>query len=146
MATTGVVEAWKRADPPLTEPMMRWAVASDVTSALLDLDDGRLAARDDAGIDTAVLSLTTPGVQSLAPAQAVALQEPANDAIAAAVGRRPERLQGFAALAMPAPAPYPDSWTRADQRRRTRNHCVPQPGKARRRHPAVSSMLHVIAG
>jgi hypothetical protein len=43
MATTEVVEAWKRADPGLTEPMMRWAVEGDVTQALLDLDDGRLA-------------------------------------------------------------------------------------------------------
>jgi hypothetical protein len=36
--------------------MMQWAVASDVTPALLDLDDGRLAAMDDAGIDGAVPS------------------------------------------------------------------------------------------
>jgi uncharacterized protein len=103
MAAAELVEAWKRA-AQLTEPMMRWAVASDVTSALLDLDDGRLAARDDAGIETAVLSLTAPGPQSLALADAVALQEPTNDAIAAAVRRHPERLQGFAALAMLVPA------------------------------------------
>ncbi|HEX6526307.1 MAG TPA: amidohydrolase family protein [Streptosporangiaceae bacterium] len=72
MATADVVEAWKREDPQLTEPMMRWAVTSDTTPALLDLDDGRLAAMDDAGIDTAVLSLTTPGLQNLAPAAAAA--------------------------------------------------------------------------
>lgn len=29
MATADVVGAWKRQDPQLTEPMMRWAVASD---------------------------------------------------------------------------------------------------------------------
>ncbi len=103
MATTEVVEAWKRADPGLTEPMMRWAVEGDVTQALLDLDDGRLAAMDDAGIDVAVLSVTTPGLQSLSAADAVALQGSTNDAIAAAVGRHPERLQGFATLATPAP-------------------------------------------
>ncbi|MDI5962137.1 amidohydrolase family protein [Streptantibioticus silvisoli] len=103
MATADVIEAWKLQDPQLTEPMMRWAVGSDVTPALLDLDDGRLAAMDDAGIDTAVLSLTTPGLQNLAAAEAVALQRPTNDAIAAAVRRHPERLQGFATLAMPAP-------------------------------------------
>jgi predicted TIM-barrel fold metal-dependent hydrolase len=104
MATADVVEAWKRQDPQLTEPMMRWAVASDTTTALLDLDDGRLAAMDDAGIDTAVLSLTTPGLLNLDPVEAVALQGPTNDAIAAAACRHPERLQGFAALAMPVPA------------------------------------------
>jgi uncharacterized protein len=104
MATADVIEAWKRQDPQLTEPMMRWAVASDITSALLDLDDGRLAAMDDAGIDTAVLSLTTPGLQNLDVVEAVALQRPTNDAIAAAVRCHPERLQGFATLAMPDPA------------------------------------------
>ena len=104
MATADVVEAWKRQDPQLQEPMMRWALASDVTPALLDLDGDRLAAMDDAGIGTAVLSLTTPGLQNLAAAEAVALQGPTNAAIAAAVGRHPDRLQGFATLAMPAPA------------------------------------------
>jgi uncharacterized protein len=73
MATADVAGAWKRADPQLTEPMMRRAAASDTTSALLDLDDGRLAAMDDAGIDAAVLSLTTPGLQNLAPAEAIPL-------------------------------------------------------------------------
>lgn len=104
MATADVVDAWQRQDPGLTEPMMRWAVASDVTPPLLDLDHGRLAAMEDAGIDTAVLSLTTPGLQNLAAADAVALQGPTNDAIAAAVRRHPERLQGFATLATPSPA------------------------------------------
>ncbi|MGK3204305.1 amidohydrolase family protein [Amycolatopsis sp. MEPSY49] len=104
MATTEVVEAWQRRDPGFSEPMMRWAVAGDITPALLDLDQGRLAAMDDAGIDVAVLSVSTPGLQNLSPAEARALQEPTNDAIAAAVGRHPERFQGFATLATPAPA------------------------------------------
>ncbi|MFD2420467.1 amidohydrolase family protein [Amycolatopsis pigmentata] len=104
MATTEVMEAWKRQDPGFGEPMMQWAVASDITPALVDLDEGRLAAMDDAGIDVAVLSLSTPGLQNLSAAEAVALQAPTNDAIAAAVARHPERLQGFATLATPAPA------------------------------------------
>ncbi|MFQ1000900.1 amidohydrolase family protein [Modestobacter sp. SSW1-42] len=103
MATTEVVRAWRRADPGLIEPMMRWAVDGDVTPALLDVDDGRLAAMDDAGIDVAVLSLTTPGLQNLPAAEAVALQGPTNDAIAAAVHRHPDRFQGFATLATPSP-------------------------------------------
>ncbi|WAL64687.1 amidohydrolase family protein [Amycolatopsis cynarae] len=104
MATTEVVEAWKRQDPGFSEPMMQWAVASDITPALLDLDEGRLAAMDDAGIDVAVLSVSTPGLQNLPAAEARALQKPTNDAIAAAVRRHPERFQGFATLATPAPA------------------------------------------
>jgi len=94
-ATAGVAESGRRQDPQLTEPMMRWAVASGVTSALLDLDDGRLAAMDEAGIDTAVLSLTAPGLQNLARTEAVAPRGPTNDAIAAAVRRHLERFQGF---------------------------------------------------
>jgi predicted TIM-barrel fold metal-dependent hydrolase len=102
--TADVIEAWKRRDPRLTEPMMKWAVASDITPALLDLDNERIAAMDDAGIDVSVLSLTTPGLQNLDTAEAVALQAPTNDAIAAAVGRHPGRFQGFAALATSAPS------------------------------------------
>jgi hypothetical protein len=48
MATTEVIEAWQRQDPRLAEPMMRWAVESEVMSALLDLGDDRIAATDDA--------------------------------------------------------------------------------------------------
>src|SRR3954451_16232772 len=106
--TADVIEAWQRRDPGLAEPMMKWAVASDLTPALLDVDGGRIAAMDDAGIDTMVLSLTTPGLQNLDAAEAVALQAPTNDLIAAAVRRHPGRFQGFAALATSSPAAAAD--------------------------------------
>ncbi len=111
--TADVLEAWKRRDPQLAEPMMKWAVASDITPALLDLGGGRIAAMEDAGIDTAVLSLTTPGLQNLDAAEAVPLQAPTNDAIAAAVGRHPGRFQGFAALATSAPSAAAEELRRA---------------------------------
>ncbi|HYQ63666.1 amidohydrolase family protein [Actinophytocola sp.] len=111
--TAEVVEAWQRHDPGLAAPMMKWAVASEITPALLDLGDGRVAAMDDAGIDTAVLSLTTPGLQNLATAEAVSLQAPTNDLIAAAVRRHPGRFQGFAALATSAPSAAADELRRA---------------------------------
>ncbi|MFF4489970.1 amidohydrolase family protein [Streptomyces sp. NPDC001544] len=111
--TADVIEAWQRRDPHLAEPMMKWAVASDITPALLDVDGGRIAAMDDAGIDTTVLSLTTPGLQNLDAAEAVALQRPTNDMIAAAVRRHSERFQGFAALATSAPAAAADELRRA---------------------------------
>ncbi len=104
LATPDVVEAWRRTDGALAEPMMKWAIDSDTTVDLLDLGEGRLAAMDDAGIDVAVLSVTTPGLQNLTARDAVALQVPTNDVIAAAVSRHPERLQGFATLATPDPA------------------------------------------
>lgn len=103
-ATADVVAGWRRADPDLREPMMRWAIESDLTSDLMGLGDARIAAMDDAGIDVAVLSLTTPGLQNLSAAEAVLLQAPTNDVVAAAVARHPDRLQGFATLATPAPA------------------------------------------
>ncbi|GAA1138582.1 MULTISPECIES: amidohydrolase family protein [Streptomyces violaceusniger group] len=111
--TPDVLDAWKRRDPQLAEPMMKWAVASDITPALLDLGGGRIAAMEDAGIDTAVLSLTTPGLQNLDPAEAVPLQAPTNDAIAAAVRRHPGRFQGFAALATSAPSAAAEELRRA---------------------------------
>ncbi|MFF3984523.1 amidohydrolase family protein [Streptomyces sp. NPDC001601] len=111
--TADVIAAWRRRDPRLAEPMMKWAVDSALTPALLDMGAGRVAAMDDAGIDTAVLSLTTPGLQHLDAAQAVALQVPTNDAIAAAVRHHPGRFQGFAALATPAPSAAADELRRA---------------------------------
>ncbi|WP_309235689.1 amidohydrolase family protein [Amycolatopsis sp. SID8362] len=108
-----MAEAWKRHDPQLAEPMMKRALAGDITPALLDVGEGRIAAMDDAGIDTAVLSLTTPGLQNLPAAEAVALQVAVNDGLAAAIRRHPGRLQGFATLATPAPAAAADELRRA---------------------------------
>jgi predicted TIM-barrel fold metal-dependent hydrolase len=111
--TAEVAEAWQRHDPQLAEPMMKLAFAGVTMPALLDVGDGRIAAMDDAGIDTAVLSLTTPGLQNLPAAEAVALQVAVNDGLAAAVRRHPGRLQGFATLATPAPAAAADELRRA---------------------------------
>jgi predicted TIM-barrel fold metal-dependent hydrolase len=111
--TAEVAKAWKRHDPRLAEPMMKRALAGDIVPALLDVGEGRIAAMDDAGIDTAVLSLTTPGLQNLPAAEAAALQVTVNDGLAEAVGRHPGRLQGFATLATPAPPAAADELRRA---------------------------------
>ncbi|NWJ69541.1 amidohydrolase family protein [Pseudonocardia sp. ICBG1122] len=103
MATEDVLAAWRRRDPDLADPVTRWTVAGNVTAPLTDLGEGRLRDMDVAGVDTAVLSLTTPGLQSLPRAEAVALQGPTNDVIADAVRRHPDRLHGFATLATPDP-------------------------------------------
>ena len=58
---------------------------------------------DEAGIDIAVLSLTTPGVQNLDADLAVALAANANDRLASTIYSQPERFQGFAALPTPSP-------------------------------------------
>jgi predicted TIM-barrel fold metal-dependent hydrolase len=76
----------------------------DIARRLLDVDAERITAMDETGLDVAVVSMTTPGLQNLAAADAVALQVPCNDRLAEATRRHPDRLQGFATLATPDPA------------------------------------------
>lgn len=75
-----------------------------VAARLRDLGRGRLADMDDQGVDVQVLSLTTPGVQNLPPAEAVRVARETNDTVARAVAENAERLQAFAALPTPDPA------------------------------------------
>jgi len=66
---------------------------------LLDLGEGRIKAMDAAGVDVAVVSLTSPGTDHFEPATGTRLTERANDELAAAIDKYPARLTGFAALA-----------------------------------------------
>jgi uncharacterized protein len=68
-----------------------------------DLGEARIAAMDEAGIDLAVLSLAAPGVEQLDGPEAVELARSCNDELAAAVGRFPKRLAGFATVPVSAP-------------------------------------------
>lgn len=70
---------------------------------LCDLGERRIADMDAAGIDVQVLSLTAPGVEQLDVADAVALARDANDQLADAVRRHPDRFAGFATLPTAAP-------------------------------------------
>ena len=70
---------------------------------LSDLGDKRIEEMDAAGIDMQVLSLTDPGVQQLDATEAVALAREANDYLAEAVRRYPQRFAGFATLPTAAP-------------------------------------------
>lgn len=70
----------------------------DIEAQLMDVDAGRIAAMDAAGISVQVLSLTTPGCQAFPGPEATELARDANDAMAAAVMRHPGRLLAFAAL------------------------------------------------
>jgi predicted TIM-barrel fold metal-dependent hydrolase len=76
---------------------------SAVLAQLADLDEDRLAAMDAASIDVQVLSHTQPGVETLETRDAVPLARQANDQLAAAIARHPDRFAGFAALPTPAP-------------------------------------------
>ena len=75
-----------------------------LSQRLLDLDDERLKIMDGAGIAMQLLSLTSTGVQALATEPAVALAALANDRLAAAIERHPDRYAGLAAIAPQDPA------------------------------------------
>jgi gamma-resorcylate decarboxylase len=77
---------------------------SGIEAKLIDLFDRRLAEMDASGIGCAVLSLNANGIQEVPePAKAVALAREANDALAAAVAKRPDRFAALAALPMQDP-------------------------------------------
>jgi 2,3-dihydroxybenzoate decarboxylase len=71
---------------------------------LLDLGDLRLPEMDRHGIALSILSLNSPAIQAIAdPRAAVETAQRANDALAEAIARRPDRFAGFAALPMQDP-------------------------------------------
>ena len=98
-----VLEAWKHVDQRWRDGALRPSSAEDIAKRLLDFGPERILAMDEAGIDVAVLSLTTPGVQNLDAELAVELAVSCNDRLAAAVQCQPNRFQGFATLPTPSP-------------------------------------------
>ena len=101
--TTEVLAAWAALDPQWQDVALTHSDGGAMKRRLLDLGDERLAAMDDTGLDVQVLSLTAPGLQSLAPGEATALQTRSNDLLIDTVRSRPDRFQGFATLATSAP-------------------------------------------
>jgi Amidohydrolase len=109
-AVIGVEEhAWT---PELRDALLRYggddtvtmmSSQPDIDRRLLDVGDERLARMDAAGVDLGVLSVTTPGTQPLPPGEAVPLARDANDFLADAVRRRPDRFAAFATLPTPVP-------------------------------------------
>jgi 2,3-dihydroxybenzoate decarboxylase len=71
---------------------------------LVDVDDKRLRHMDAAGIDIAVLALTSPGVQVMNAAEGTEFAIYANDWLADAIRRHPTRYAGLAACAPQDPA------------------------------------------
>jgi 2,3-dihydroxybenzoate decarboxylase len=115
-ATSGLFECYRRiideksVDDPgfyslwghyLTDPSERPVM---VRRKLLDLDDERLADMDATGISRQIVSLTAPGVQVLDTETAVSIARSANDQLAEAVKRHPDRYSGLAAMAPQNPA------------------------------------------
>jgi predicted TIM-barrel fold metal-dependent hydrolase len=103
--TTDVIAAWQRLDSRWRDPVSGNYENTDSGTArgLVSLGEERLAVMDNAGLDTQVLSLTSPGLFDLDAAEGVALQTACNDEAAAAMRAHPDRLQGFATLAAQSP-------------------------------------------
>lgn len=79
--------------------------AARLFEQLCDLGDKRIAEMDTARIDMQILSLTSPGVEQLEPAEAVRFAREANDYVEDALRSHPARFGGFATL----PAADPNS-------------------------------------
>ena len=78
--------------------------AQHIMRCLVDLDDLRLQHMDEAGVDVQVIGLTSPGVQIMDKETAVAFAPVANDILAEATRRHPDRLVGMIAVAPQDPA------------------------------------------
>lgn len=85
---------------------------SSIFQRLPDLDAVRLREMDEAGIDVQVLSHVPSPVQQLNPESAVDLAIGANNRLAEAIARHPDRFAGFAALPTPDPEAAADELER----------------------------------
>ncbi|WP_459571492.1 amidohydrolase family protein [Cupriavidus sp. 8B] len=70
-----------------------------VLERLQDLGEMRLADMDERGIDRQIIALTSPGVQVLPAAEGTALAISANDQLAEACRKHPNRFTGMVAVA-----------------------------------------------
>lgn len=110
-----VLEAWQTLPIQWQDLALRPSTVGDTARRLLDLGDERLQTMTKTGLDLAVLSLTTPGLQNLDAAVALPLQATVNDRIAEAVRNHPDRYQGMAALATADPVAAAGELERAVQ-------------------------------
>src|SRR3984885_8142250 len=102
--TDEVLAAWSRLDASAREDSPGQSPPGELGERLREVGERRIAAVDEAGLDVQVISLTSPGLHNLSADEAIRLQVETNDHIAELVNEYPDRFQGFATLAMPAPA------------------------------------------
>lgn len=83
---------------------MNQEYTADFQTRLLDFDDLRIKAMDEAGIEISVLSLTDPGIQGIADTNtAIELAYKTNDFLAERISKNPKRFRGFACLPLQDP-------------------------------------------
>jgi 2,3-dihydroxybenzoate decarboxylase len=80
------------------------ARAVQIIERLQDLGERRIKDMDDTGIARQIIALTSPGVQVFDAATARSLSVAANDQLAEAVRKRPDRYTGLVAVAPQDPA------------------------------------------
>ena len=101
--TEPVLQAWRETDTQWQDLALTPSQEGRSGHLLAQLGSERLTVMDDSGVDVQVLSLSTPGVQNLAPALGIALQTETNDLLHDLIGSSPTRFQGFATLATSSP-------------------------------------------
>jgi len=88
--TRAVVDAWRSVDARWQDLALGLSSQGRTARRLLDIGADRVTEMDDAGITVQVLSLSTPGLAMLAPADAVALQSMTNDQLAYSIAKMKE--------------------------------------------------------
>jgi len=89
-----------------------WMPLTATENKLADLADYRIGLMDEAGVDYAVMSLTSPGAEQFPLDVATKVARDANDYLAAAIEKHPDRFGGFASL-----APKDPEWSAAELER-----------------------------
>ena len=102
--TDDVAMTWSRLKGLARDDSRAGVPPGDLGERLGEVGERRIAAMDETGLDVQVISLTSPGLHNLPANEASRLQVQTNDRIAEFVNVHPDRFQGFATLATPAPA------------------------------------------
>jgi predicted TIM-barrel fold metal-dependent hydrolase len=76
-----------------------WLPLTKTGSLLADMGEGRLKLMDEAGVDYAVLSLTSPAAEQFEVEVGKTVAEDANTILGALIKKYPDRIGGFASLA-----------------------------------------------
>src|ERR1700735_2970689 len=91
-----VEEHFRIAETTGSEGRYPGAYWAGLSAKLLDIHDTRLAEMDKTGIEIEVISLNSNAVQGIPDlAKAIEIARMANDALAEAIAKRPDRFAGF---------------------------------------------------
>ncbi len=102
--TAGIRDALNALPAERQDPSIAFFNIGETDERLRDFGERRLREMAEMGMDMQILSVTTPGTQILAPADAVRLAREANDVLADAVKLHPDRFAALATLPTPDPA------------------------------------------